>query len=164
MTDLAQGQAGSSARPGGRATARAVLGDALAGVELTAADQRFLSRLSQWDKRSAMIVASLVARARQAGQREARAGAVMLGPQQLEIVLAALMDAFAYRTSDPAPAGCWDYGSGASGSSCEVHAGDCDHARAFAELAALLSEKVRPAGLSRLDPLPARPHQAAVAS
>lgn len=104
MTDLAQGQAGSSGRPGGRATARAVLGDALTGVELTAAERRFLSRLSQWDKRDAMIVASLVARARRAGRQEARADAAVPGSEQPEIVLAALMDVLAYRTSDPVPA------------------------------------------------------------
>ena len=84
MTDLAQGQAASagiaipsplSIRPraqsatadSGRAMARAVLDDALSGVELTAVDRRFLSRLSQWDKRNATTVASLIARARQAG-------------------------------------------------------------------------------------------------
>lgn len=163
MTDLAQGQAGSSGRPGGRATARAVLGDVLTGVELTAAERRFLSRLSHWDKRDAMIVASLVARARQVGRQEARAGAAALGPDQLEIVLSALMDALAYRMPAPAQAGCWDCGSG-PGRLCAVHARDADRARAFAELAALLSGEVRSAGLSRLDPPREYRRQAAVAS
>jgi len=51
----------------GRATARAALDAALAGVELTATDKRFLTRLSQWDKRTATTVASLVMRARESG-------------------------------------------------------------------------------------------------
>ena len=55
----------------GRATARAALEDALSGVELTATDRRFLARLSQWDKRTANTIASLVMRARESGQREA---------------------------------------------------------------------------------------------
>ena len=55
----------------GRATARAALDAALSGVELTATDKRFLARLSQWDKRTATTVASLVMRARESGQREA---------------------------------------------------------------------------------------------
>jgi len=44
-----------------------VLDDALRGVELTGVDRRFLARLSQWDKRNAITLASLIARARQAG-------------------------------------------------------------------------------------------------
>lgn len=55
----------------GRATARAALDAALSGVELTATDRRFLARLSQWDKRTATTMASLVMRARESGQREA---------------------------------------------------------------------------------------------
>jgi hypothetical protein len=55
----------------GRATARAALDAALAGVELTATDRRFLARMSQWDKRTATTVASLIMRARESGQREA---------------------------------------------------------------------------------------------
>jgi hypothetical protein len=55
----------------GRASARAALDAALAGVELTATDRRFLARLSQWDKRTATMFASLVLRARESGQREA---------------------------------------------------------------------------------------------
>jgi hypothetical protein len=55
----------------GRASARAALDAALAGVELTATDRRFLARLSQWDKRTATMVASLVQRARESGQGEA---------------------------------------------------------------------------------------------
>ncbi|HET7012302.1 MAG TPA: hypothetical protein VFI65_00220 [Streptosporangiaceae bacterium] len=55
----------------GRAAARAALDAALSGVELTATDRRFLTRLSQWDKRTATSVASLMMRARESGQREA---------------------------------------------------------------------------------------------
>src|SRR6266516_1522506 len=89
MTELAGGQAANagsaipsplSIRPrprgavadSGRATARAVLDDALRGIALTAIDRRFVSRLSQWDKRSARTVAALIARARQAGRGEAQ--------------------------------------------------------------------------------------------
>lgn len=89
MTDLARGQASTGAanpsplsirpRPhvaaadSGRATARAILDDALRGVELTENDRRFLARLSQWDKRNATTLASLIGRARQAGRCEALA-------------------------------------------------------------------------------------------
>lgn len=55
----------------GRATARAALDAALAGMELSATDRRFLARLSQWDKRSVTTIASLVLRARESGEREA---------------------------------------------------------------------------------------------
>ncbi len=160
MTTLAQGQAASAGiatpsplcirpRPraagadSGRATARAVLDDALRGIELTAIDRRFVSRLSRWDKRSATTVAALIARARQAGRgeahAEAQAGEAQTGqaqageaqagqaqtrqaqargaltPGQLETVLAALTDAFAYRTCGASAAGCWDCASWASG-------------------------------------------------
>jgi hypothetical protein len=76
MTDLAEGQVTRphATRPqvnSGRATARAALDAALSGVELTATDRRFLARLSQWDKRTATMVASLVVRAKESGQREA---------------------------------------------------------------------------------------------
>lgn len=175
MTDLAHGQAARSdivnaspssmrTRPqtasadSGRATARAVLKGALSGVELTALDRRFLSRLCQWDKRTATELASLVVRARQSGRGEAG-----LAPEQLEVVLAALMDAFAYRTSGAASAGCWECASRTSGL-CAEHAKDADRARAFADLAAALSGKVTPAVLARLDTVPGYQHQAAVAS
>ncbi len=55
----------------GRATARAALDAALSGVELTATERRFLTRLTQWDKREATAVASLITRARESGQRQA---------------------------------------------------------------------------------------------
>ncbi len=84
MTDLAQGQATGPGRAtedrsgarlaagdSGRAAARAVLDAALRGVELTPTDRRFLVRLSQWDKRSATTIASLIARAREQGRQEA---------------------------------------------------------------------------------------------
>ncbi|HUC59746.1 MAG TPA: hypothetical protein VMA95_20265 [Streptosporangiaceae bacterium] len=139
MTDLAQQQAG---RPGratdersgdsGRAAARAELDAALRGVELTAPERRFLARLSQWDKRTATTVASLVSRARQRGRRE---GA--LSARQLDVVMAALADAVEYRTSGAASAGCWDCASRASGL-CAEHERDADRAHGFAELAAVL--------------------------
>ena len=177
MTDLAQGQAASvgiaipsplSIRPrpqsatadSGRAMARAVLDDALSGVELTAVDRRFLSRLSQWDKRNATTVASLIARARQAG----RCGA--LSGEQLETVLCALIDAFAYRTSGAASDGCWDCANRASGL-CAEHARDADRAHAFADLAAELSASIRqaaPAAQAPIDTVAGFRQQAAVAS
>ncbi len=139
MTDLAQQQA---VRPGratanragdsGRAAARAELNAALHGVELTATDRRFLARLSHWDKRTATTVASLVTRARQRGRREAA-----FTERQLDIILAALIDAIEYRTSGAAPAGCWDCASRASGL-CAEHGRDADRARRFAELADVL--------------------------
>ena len=154
MTDPVRGQAAGagtaipsplSIRPrpavvadSGRATARAVLGDALSGVELTPVDQRFVARLSQWDKRTATTVASLIARARQAGRCEA------LTVEQLGTVLDALMDAYAYRTSGAASAGCWDCANRASGL-CADHARDAGRAHAFAELAAALAGTVSPA-------------------
>jgi hypothetical protein len=116
----------------GRAAARAVLDDALNGVELTPVDRRFIARLSQWDKRSATTVASLIARARQSGRCEA------LAVGQLGTVLDALMDAYAYRTSGAASAACWDCANRARGL-CAEHAKDADRAHAFAELAATLA-------------------------
>src|SRR5579859_8071872 len=64
----------------GRSAARAALDYALRGIELTGVDRRFVSRLSQWDKRTATTLAGLVGRARQAGRAEA------LAPGQLDIV------------------------------------------------------------------------------
>ncbi len=183
MTDLARGPAAGagiaapsplSIRPrpqsvpadSGRATARAVLDDALSGVELTAVDRRFLSRLSQWDKRNATTVASLIGRARQAGRCEALTG------EQLDTVLCALIDAFAYRTSGAASQGCWDCANWASGL-CAEHAKDADRAHAFAELAGKLSGASGASGSIRPDAPAARPtidavagfrHRAAVAS
>lgn len=150
MTSLAYGQAvrpastvsgrpaGSPHAPGGpaesgRAAARASLVDALAGVELSAADRRFLARLTQWDKRTASSIASLLRRARQSGRHEAG-----LSPKQLETVLAALTDGYAFRTSRSAAAGCWDCADRAGGL-CAEHEKDAGRARAFAELAAALS-------------------------
>jgi len=186
MTDLAQGR---PARPGGavpspasirsraqaaaagsgRATARAVLDEALSDIELAAADRRFLVRLSQWDKRSAARVASLISRARRGGP-----GGAALTAAQLQTALTALADAYAYRTSGSAAAACWDCANLASGL-CEEHAGDADRAHAFAELAAALSGAGLPgaglsgqrrpgAGLQRLDAVAGFRRQAAVAS
>ena len=180
MTDLAQAQAASagtaipsplSIRPrpraavadSGRSTARAALDDALNGIELTAVDRRFVSRISQWDKRNATTVASLIARARQAGG----GGALTAG--QLETVLAALADAFACRTCGASATGCWDCASRASGL-CAEHARDAERAHAFAELAAALSGQSAPvaqpvpAALPRLDSRPAYRRRTAVAS
>ena len=177
MTDLAQGQAASagiavpsplSIRPraqsatadSGRAMARAVLDAALSGVELTAVDRRFLSRLSQWDKRNATTVASLIAQARQAGRCEALSG------EQLETVLCALVDAFAYRTSGAASEGCWDCANRASGL-CAEHARDADRAHAFADLAAELSASIRhaaPAAQAPIDTVGGFRNRTAVAS
>src|SRR5579859_2203535 len=181
MTDLARGQAarrwpggslpGSSPRAGavtpsplsipprpraampdsGRAAARAALDDALRGVELTGVDRRFVSRLSQWDKRTATTLAGLVGRARQAGRAEA------LAPGQLEVVFAALLDAFAYRTCGAPAAGCWDCANLASGL-CAEHAKDADRAHAFAELALMLS-----ASVAHIASDPVRPVAAAAA-
>jgi hypothetical protein len=170
MTDLAQRQATRRGRAidhrsgGGlagqpaegdskRAAARAELDAALTGVELTAADRRFLARLSQWDKRTATTVASLVSRARQRGRREAG-----LSAAQLEVVLAALLDAVQYRTSGAASTACWDCASRASGL-CADHELDADQARQFTDLAARLCGdvsliSVRPAN-GRVSSLPA---------
>jgi hypothetical protein len=175
MTDLAQEQA---ARPGtvlpspagvrpqldkaasdsGRAAARAALETALSGVQLTGADLRFLARLSQWDKRNAATVASLVTRARQCGRAEAG-----LSPAQLDTVLAALIDGFAYRTSGAAAEGCWDCANRSSGL-CGEHARDADRARDFADLAAALSGQAAPTSMPCLGALPDFRRRDAVAS
>jgi hypothetical protein len=175
MTDLAQEQA---ARPGtvppspavvrpqldkaasdsGRAAARAALTAALSGVPLTGTDLRFLSRLSQWDKRNAATVASLVTRARQCGRSEAG-----LSPGQLETILAALVDGFAYRTSGAAAEGCWDCANRSSGL-CTEHARDADRARDFADLAAALSGQATPTSMPRLGAVPDFRHRDPVAS
>ncbi len=175
MTDLAQGQAGtpgrtvpspSSIRPrppaaaagSGRATARAVLDGALRGVALSTVERRFLTRLTQWDKRTATTVAALISRARQSGRREGE-----LTAAQRELVLEALSDAFAYRTSGAASAGCWDCANLSSGL-CAEHAMDADRAHAFAEVAAVLSGDAPHAALHRLDPVADFRQRAAVAS
>ena len=74
MADRLESQPAMLAAGGdsGRAAARAMLEAALAGVELTSTDRRFLTRLSQWDKRTAATVASLIMRARETGRDEAR--------------------------------------------------------------------------------------------
>jgi hypothetical protein len=116
-----------------RAAARGVLEEALAGVRLGCRDSSFLSRLVHWDKRNAASVASLLGRARQAGRDEAA-----LTPRQLEIVVAALDDAAIYRAAGLAGSGCWDC-ENIPGGRCADHARDYDRARAYAELAAVLS-------------------------
>jgi hypothetical protein len=106
-------------------------------------------------------VGSLIARARQAGRCEALTG------DQLETVLCALVDAFAYRTSGAASDGCWDCANRASGL-CAEHARDADRAHAFASLAAELSASFRPGAPATRSPIDEvagfRHHHAAVAS
>jgi len=180
MTDLAQGQAArlgtaigspssirsrpvTAATDSGRAAARAALDAALSGVELTGIDRRFLARLSQWDKRNATTMASLVLRARQRGRAEGGRAEAGLSPRQLDMVRAALTDAFAYRTSGAAAAGCWDCASRPSGL-CGEHAKDADRARAFADLATALSGEVTPSALARLGAVPGFRQRTPVAS
>jgi len=121
-------------RPGScRATVRDALDAALRGISLGGRDRRFLGRLVHWDKREAAAVASLLWRARLAGRREAA-----LSDRQLEIVLAALEDAAAYRASGACAVGCWDC-ENIPGRRCADHARDADRARACTELAAQLA-------------------------
>jgi hypothetical protein len=117
----------------GRVAARSALYAALTGVRLSARDRQFLSRLAAWDKRNAESVASLLRRARQAGR-----DAAALTPRQLEVVLAALSDAAAYRSSGGAASGCWDC-ENIPGARCADHMKDNDRARAYSEAAAALS-------------------------
>jgi len=115
-----------------RATIRDTLDAALRGIALAGRDRQFLSRLVHWDKRNAAAVASLLWRARLAGRAEAA-----LSARQMELVLAALEDAAAYRSSGADSAGCWDCDN-IPGGRCADHARDADRARAYAELAAQL--------------------------
>jgi hypothetical protein len=117
----------------GRVNVRAALYAALSGVGLVGRDRQFLSKLVHWDKRNAASVASLLWRARQAGREEAA-----LTPRQREIVLAALSDAAAYRSSGTAAGACWDCEI-IPGGRCADHAKDNDRARAYAEMATILS-------------------------
>lgn len=149
-----------SERPGGsgRECARAALEGALSGVSLTSADRRFVARLAQWDKRNATTVASLMRRARQQGQAEAG-----LPPEQLEVILEALTDAFTYRTSGAAAAACWDCASRSTGM-CPEHMRDADRARNFAEVLTALSGKVPPTPMTRLGAVPGYRRRTPVAS
>jgi hypothetical protein len=117
-----------------RSTARELLETALTGIRLGCRDSQFLSRLVHWDKRNAAAVASLLERARQAGREEGG-----LTPRQREVVIAALSDAAIYRASGAAEARCWDCEIIPGGGRCGDHAKDNDRARAYAELAAVLS-------------------------
>jgi hypothetical protein len=142
---LPGGPAGGGAQPGSRRTAaRAALDAALSGARLGGRDRQFLGRLVQWDKRNALSVAALLWRARMTGREEAA-----LTPRQLDLVLGALGDAVAYRTSGAAAAGCWDC-ENVPGSRCADHARDADRARAYADVAAALSrgsvQAVQPGG------------------
>jgi len=128
---------------GSRRSVRQLLDSALAGIRLGCRDSQFLSRLVHWDKRNAAAVASLLVRARQAGRDEAG-----LTPRQREIVIAALGDAAVYRASGAAGTGCWDCEM-IPGSRCANHAKDNDRARAYAELAAVLSGRPTEAELPR---------------
>jgi hypothetical protein len=116
-----------------RATVRDALDAALHGITIGSRDRQFLSRLVHWDKRNGAAVASLLWRARQAGRAE-----VALSARQMEIVLTALEDAAAYRTSGAVAAGCWDCAN-IPGGRCADHARDADRARACTELAAQLT-------------------------
>ena len=162
MTDLAQGQAARPHRPAptparlagrqqaaapesGRGAARVALDSALGGVDLSPSEQRFVARLCQWDKRNAAAVTALIAKARQTGRDEAE-----MTPRQREIVLAALMDAFTYRTSGSAAEGCWECANRASGL-CAEHSKDADRARAFADVATALCRTIAPASIARID-------------
>lgn len=141
--------AGAGAR-GGPATAgcsdshrravRGALEAALTGVSLTPRDRQFLSRLVHWDKRNARSVAALLWLARLTGRDEAA-----LTSRQLDIVLGALCDAIAYRSSGADALGCWDC-ENIPGGRCAYHARDADTARAYADLASVLS-----GGLTRAD-------------
>jgi hypothetical protein len=117
----------------GRATVRDTLEAALHGIRLGGRDRRFLGRLVQWDKREAAAVASLLWRARAAGRSE-----TALSARQLEVVVAALEDAAAYRASGACAIGCWDC-ENIPGRRCADHARDADRARACTELAAQLA-------------------------
>lgn len=158
--ELVRGEQAGQEAGSGRATARAALEAALSGVKLSDGDRRFLSRLSQWDKRNANAVASLMRRVRQRGEAEAEAG---LTPAQLEVVLAALTDAFAYRTSGAAAAACWDCASRPTGV-CGDHALDADRARSFAAVLTALSGKVPPTPMARLGAVPGFRRRTPVAS
>jgi hypothetical protein len=130
----ASGQPITLQRPGTcRAAVRDALDAAVHGIRLTGRDRQFLGRLVHWDKRNAGAVASLLWRARIAGRDEAA-----LSGRQLEIVLGALGDAAAYRSSGADAAGCWDC-ENIPGGRCADHARDSDRARACAELAAQLA-------------------------
>ncbi|MHB1593197.1 MAG: hypothetical protein ACYCO9_12955 [Streptosporangiaceae bacterium] len=129
----------------GRGAARVALDSALGGVDLSPAEQRFVARLCQWDKRNAAAVTSLITKARQTGRAEAE-----ITLRQREIVLAALMDAFTYRTSGAAADGCWECANRASGL-CAEHAKDADRARAFADVATALCRAIAPASIARID-------------
>jgi hypothetical protein len=130
-----------------RSGVRQLLDAALAGVRLGSRDRQFLGRLVHWDKRNAASVASLLARAREAGHAAALAEAG-LTPRQLELVTAALGDAAVYRASGAAATTCWDCELVPAGR-CADHARDFDRASAYAELASALSARVTPAGRHR---------------
>jgi hypothetical protein len=121
-------------RPGAcRATVRDALDAALRGIRLGGRERRFLGRLVHWDKREAAAVASLLWQARLAGRREAA-----LSSRQLEVILAALEDAAAYRASGACAVGCWDCEIIPAGR-CADHVRDADRARACTELVAQLA-------------------------
>jgi hypothetical protein len=121
-------------RPGsGRSVVRAELDAALSGAALSTRDMQFLDRLVHWDKRNGTSVASLLWRARKVGRDEAG-----LTNRQLEIVISALEDAAVYRALGAETISCWDC-EGIPGGRCAEHSRDADWARAYAELAAVLS-------------------------
>lgn len=146
----------------GRVTARSALYAALSGIRLGGRDRQFLAKLVHWDKRNAASVAALIWRAREAGRQEAA-----LTPRQLEVVLAALSDAAIYRAAGSAAAACWDCENVPAGR-CAEHAKDNDRAKAYAEVAAVLSGAALPSagqdGLPQPRDLAGYRHRAPVAS
>jgi hypothetical protein len=122
-----------------RSVVRAELEAALNGATLSDQDTKFLDRLVHWDKRNGTSVASLLWRARKAGRDEAG-----LSSRQLEIVISALEDAAVYRALGAETISCWDCEN--MPGRCAEHSRDADWARAYAELAAVLS--ATSAGLS----------------
>jgi hypothetical protein len=146
----------------GRVTARSALYAALSGIRLGGRDRQFLTKLVHWDKRNAASVAALIWRARETGREEAA-----LTPRQLEVVLAALSDAAIYRAAGSAAVTCWDCENVPAGR-CAEHAKDNDRAKAYAEVAAVLSGAARPSagqdGLPQPRDIAGYRHRAPVAS
>lgn len=158
--ERAVGETAAGEHPAGsrRSAARELLDSALAGIRLSCRDRQFVSRLLHWDKRNAESVASLLARARQAGREEAG-----LTARQRELIISALGDAAEYRASGAAGTGCWDCEM-IPGGRCASHARDNDQARSYAELAALLSGCPTQAELARPMMIAGYRHRTPVAS
>ncbi len=141
--DPAAGQTAAGRAQSQRTAVRCALEAALTGVSLTRRDRQFLSKLVHWDKRNAASVAALLWVARLTGRDEAA-----LTPRQLDVVLGALADAIAYRTSGADVLGCWDC-ENIPGGRCADHTRDNERARTYAELASVLSGGLTQADLPR---------------